>query len=183
MNTLPISKGVFTWFMKNNDGSENKSLLDYGLIDQDKLASVTSFIIDSDARFACGSDHALLVATIKVGNKSSIEWSFKDCMRFRICSDTNYGKYRESLNKWCQDIPLHEFESISVEQQLEHLKRCLIGSATDGIGLSTFKKRPRKLPRTLVQLIREKNKLAREVSNDESDEDKSRELSLLRQDI
>ena len=62
MNTLPITKGTFTRFMDSSGNKGTQSLLDYGLIDAEQSHTVTSFVIDEDARFDCGSDHAFLSA-------------------------------------------------------------------------------------------------------------------------
>ena len=60
INTLPQSRGLFTRFMDNTNKPGTKSLLDYGLIDHDHVNTVTSFVIDENARYEAGSDHALL---------------------------------------------------------------------------------------------------------------------------
>ena len=60
INTLPITKGLFTRFMNSPGLPGSNSLLDYGLIDGDHVNNVTSFVIDEEARYKCGSDHALL---------------------------------------------------------------------------------------------------------------------------
>ena len=65
LNTLPMCKEVFTRFIDGPSGVKFKSLLDYGLISQDKVDYVTSFAIDKEARIRCGSDHALLDCTIR----------------------------------------------------------------------------------------------------------------------
>ena len=57
INTLPLSKEVFTRFMDNSGHPGTRSLLDYGLIDGDHSNTVTSFVIDEQARYAMGSDH------------------------------------------------------------------------------------------------------------------------------
>ena len=64
INTLPVAKGLFTRFLDSSGRPGSRSLLDYGLIDHEKADSVTSFVIDADARVECGSDHALLECTI-----------------------------------------------------------------------------------------------------------------------
>ena len=48
INTLPITKGLFSRFMQGK-----KSLLDYGLVDSDHTNTVTSFVIDEEARYIC----------------------------------------------------------------------------------------------------------------------------------
>jgi hypothetical protein len=49
-----------------------KSLLDSGLVDTDHVNTVTAFVIDTEARYGCGSDHALLIAKIIFGQKHSV---------------------------------------------------------------------------------------------------------------
>ena len=58
INTLPIAKGLFTRFINNSGQSSTQSLLDYGLVDNDHVSNVTSFVIDETTRYSCGSDHA-----------------------------------------------------------------------------------------------------------------------------
>ena len=58
INSLPVSKGLFTRFMDGSDRPGTRSLLDYGLRDADSVHTVSSFVIDKNARFDCGSDHA-----------------------------------------------------------------------------------------------------------------------------
>ena len=64
INSLPVCKGLFTRFMDGSERPGTKSVLDYCLRDADSVSTVSSFIIDSNAQFKCGSDHALLEATI-----------------------------------------------------------------------------------------------------------------------
>ena len=63
LNSLPITKGLFTRFDDESGSPGTKSVLDYGLRDSDSVHTVSSFIIDANARFDCGSDHALLEVT------------------------------------------------------------------------------------------------------------------------
>ena len=55
-------------------------MLDYGLIDKDHTHLVTSFVIDENARFGCGSDHALLTCDIKFGARPKVAWKFQVCI-------------------------------------------------------------------------------------------------------
>ena len=72
INSLPIARGLFTRFMYGPDHQRSCSLLDYGLIDQDYSDTVTSFVIDSDARFKAGSDYALLECCIKFSKRPQL---------------------------------------------------------------------------------------------------------------
>ena len=89
LNTLPISQGLFTRFMDKAGTTGSKSLLDYGLIDNDHLNTVTSFTIDEEARFSCGSDHALLECIINVDNRPSVQWSYSEAVHYNITPSTN----------------------------------------------------------------------------------------------
>jgi hypothetical protein len=64
INSLTISQGLFTRFMNDIGLPGTKSLLDYGLVDTDHSHTLTSFVIDENAHFSCGSDHALLECII-----------------------------------------------------------------------------------------------------------------------
>ena len=76
INTLPISRGLFTRFMDSSNLPGTRSLLDYGAIDSDHVDTVTTFLIDEDARHACGSDHALLECDLEFSSRPNIKWSF-----------------------------------------------------------------------------------------------------------
>ena len=78
INTLPMSKETFTRFMDNSGRPGTRSLLDYGLIDGDHSNIVTSFVIDEQARYAMGSDHALLECEVEFGVRPKVKWSFQD---------------------------------------------------------------------------------------------------------
>ena len=86
--------GLFTRFLNCNEGG-SKSILDYGLVDSSHLNYVTSFTIDKEARFDCGSDHALLVADVRYGRKNSITWRYNDALQFNITPSTNFKAYQE----------------------------------------------------------------------------------------
>ena len=81
LNTLPIAKGLFTRFM---DSTGSRSVLDYGLIDCDNVKTVSSFIIDEDVRYGCGSDHALLLAKLVFNERPSVHWTVDEVLRFNI---------------------------------------------------------------------------------------------------
>ena len=77
MNTLPVSKGSFTHFMERPGCPPSESVLDYGLIDNQSCELVSSFAIDADARFLCGTDHSMLTVTLQFGviNRVSMRMS------------------------------------------------------------------------------------------------------------
>ena len=98
INTLPMSKGLFTRFMDNTGAAGTKSLLDYGLIDNDHVNTVTSFVIDEDARYSCGSNHALLECILDIGSRPSMHWSYSEAVHYNINDSTNYSEYMDTLD-------------------------------------------------------------------------------------
>ena len=84
INTLPIAKGLFTRFMNNTGLPGTKSLLDYGLIDNEHANTVTTFTIDEEARFSAGSDHALLECDIVFGSQPHIKWDFQEVIQYNF---------------------------------------------------------------------------------------------------
>ena len=190
LNTLPISQGLFTRFMDKAGTTGSKSLLDYGLIDNDHLNTVTSFTIDEDARFACGSDHALLECLIEVGDRPSIHWSYSEAVHYNITPSTNYAEYKTYLDTKISCIPLHNFEQLPVTEMLPHISETINKSAMCTIGLKVKKvKHGRKLPQHIIKMIRTKTQLTRDLAQlDPSSptaqvEEMEEHLDLLRADI
>ena len=162
LNTLPIAnKGLFTRFM---DSTGSKSVLDYGLVDCDNVNTVSSFVIDEDARYACGSDHALLLAKLIFNESPYVQWCVDDVLKFNIGEKTDYTAYQYHLDKLSGDVSLHMFESLDAEDKLAHITNSMIESGKVAFGLKTKKKKsPQKLPRPLLEKINFKNKLAKQV--------------------
>ena len=98
INTLPVARGVFTRFMSNTGRDSGRSLIDYGLIDSDHSSYVSSFIIDADARYDCGSDHALLTAKLKFGHNPSVQWEFKDVLSFNLNLEICFSQYSDTFS-------------------------------------------------------------------------------------
>ena len=164
INTLPISKGLFTRFMDNSGSKGSMSLLDYGLVDNDNVSNVTSFVIDEDARFSCGSDHALLEVEIDVGEVPRVHWAFHDAIHYNITDNTNYSKYIESMETAITSIPLHTFSKMPLTEMLPHISENINTSAKNTLGLKVKKvKTGRKLPLKIIKMIREKNALSAEL--------------------
>ena len=67
--------------------------MDYGLIDYESSNTVTSFVIDSEARFKAGSDHALLNCDLNLGSHPSVKWEFTDILHYNITDKTDYSAY------------------------------------------------------------------------------------------
>ena len=165
INTFPISKGVFTRFMDASGRPGTKSLLDYGLVDADHSNTVSSFVIDEDARFSCGSDHALLECTLEVGVDRKIKWEFQEAIQYSINDSTNYHGYQSCLDDEVSRIPLHEFSDLSLDMMLPHISESINNSATKTLGLKVKKRKKNvKLPRPVLSKIKEKNELSRSLA-------------------
>ena len=180
INTLPQSKGLFTRFM---NGSQ--SLLDYGLIDNDHVNTVTSFVIDEDARYDAGSDHALLECTLELDERPKVAWSYSEAIHYNLNSSTDYSAYINTLDTTVSDIPLSTFNSKSAEDMLPHISESIRKSAMNTIGVKVKKlKRGHRLPRSLINKIRRKSLLAKQVESFPGhDADLERQLHLLRAEI
>ena len=164
INTLPIAKGLFTRFLDSSGRPGTRSLLDYGLIDHEKSNTVTSFVIDSDARVECGSDHALLVCTLSFSNKLRMSWSFHDPVHYNI-QGVDFAAYQRYLDT-ALDVPLSHFSAQSTTEMLGLIRDTIDISAKETIGLKIAKKRRgRRLPKEILSLIRRKNILARELND------------------
>lgn len=121
VNTLPISKGLFTRFMDGSNRPGTMSLLDYGLRDADSVNTVSSFVIDKDARFDCGSDHALLEAEITFGWRISVHWKMTDALHFNFNSQSSFKLFQHKLDFMCSSISLHDFDRLSSDSMVQHL--------------------------------------------------------------
>ena len=164
INTLPVSKGLFTWF--DDFGTRRPSLIDYGLIEKGRENLVTSFVIDEDARFKCGTDHALLLCDIEFQHRPKLNWHYRDVFAYNIRESTNYQPYSRSLTSALRSSPLNSFAQSSPGQMLEHLTDCIHQAAKTTIGYKVFKKKKKGhlLPESVLSLIREKNQLVQQLS-------------------
>ena len=131
INTLPVAKGQFTRFM---DSTGSKSLLDYGLIDGEHVNNVTSFIIDEDARYACGSDHALLECDVKVDSRPTIKWKISDSIKYNIKTNTDYDQFSEKLDDEISQISHQTFSTLPLDVMLPHVVSSLNKAAQSAIG-------------------------------------------------
>ena len=155
INTLPIAKGLFTRFMDNSGRPGTRSLLDYGLIDGDHSNTVTSFVIDEEARYAAGSDHALLECDVEFGARPKVTWSFQEILQYNINEKTDFTKYQNTLDTLASSIRLETFSTMSAEQMLPHITETLTNSAMTSFGLKTKKKQGgNKLPKNVIELLR-----------------------------
>ena len=164
LNTLPQAKGLFTRFMNNSDLPGSKTLLDYGLIDSDHLQSVTSFVIDENARFEAGTDHALLIVELLFGSTPRAIWSFHEILKFDFRDNCDYGKYQTELDQQASSIPLHHFETLPTNDMLAHLTESITESGKKSFRLKLYnRKKKRNLPPYVIDKIVAKNEYSRLV--------------------
>ena len=135
INTLPVSKGHFTRFM---DSQNSKSLIDFSLVDSNHVNNVTSFIIDENSRFDCGSDHALLECTIQLHTRPTITWKFKESIKYNINDNTNYTKFREALDEDVGSVSLSSFSKMNPDDMLPHLVKSMNDTARNTLGPVTY---------------------------------------------
>ena len=146
------------------DSTGSKSLLDYGLIDAHNVHSVNSFVIDEQARYAAGSDHALLECSVVVRRTPKLTWCFKESLTYNIHDNTNFDSYKVDLDEAMKSIPVLQFNQMKAEAMLPHIAESINKSAKKTLGIKTDKKkRGRQLPPTLIQKIKEKNDLIKSL--------------------
>ena len=164
LNTLPQAKGLFTRFMSSSGQACSKSLLDYGLIDNDHVNCVTSFIIDEQARVECGSDHGLLECDIVLGPSPHIKWDVHNVLQYDFTEKTDLTKYKETPDQTLSSITLTKFTCMPADELLPHISGSINSSAKTTLGL-TFKKKKKgtRLPQELFLLIQAENETARSL--------------------
>ena len=164
INTLPVSRGLFTRFMDSSGRPGTRSLLDYGLIDNDHVNTVTSFVIDEEGRHEAGSDHAILECTLASGARPKVNWAFSEAIHYNINGSTNYTEYQGALDTAVSSVPLKAFANSTAEEMLPHISESINQTAMKTLGIKVKKTKPgRKLPLHVINLIRAKNDLAKSV--------------------
>ena len=157
INTLPITKGLFTRFMDNSGRAGTQAVLDYGLINEEQ------------ARFDSGSDHALLECIIEFGSSAKIKWSFQEMIQYHLHDNSDYKEYQANLDLEASSIPLNTFSDLPADQMLPHITDSITKSAKKTFGLKVkSNKRGRKLPRSIIAQIKTKNALARSLHHADS---------------
>ena len=71
-------------------------------------------MIDEDARYSAGSDHALLQCVIEVEDRPKVSWSYSEAIHYNITDKTDYKEYISSLENAIQTVPLHDFSQLPV---------------------------------------------------------------------
>ena len=166
VNTLPLSKGLFTRFMGSSGLPDTMSLLDYGLVDSDHVNTVTSFVIDESARFDCGSDHALLECDIILGSNPHVSWAYHDVLQYDYKDNSDFTNYQKNLDQNLSSVPLTKFSQMESAEMLPHISESIQNSAMKSFGLKVKKKKKgMKLPKTIIKKIQTKNQLARTLHN------------------
>ena len=181
INTLPVAKGLFTRFIDSSGRPGSRSLLDYGLIDHEKADTVTSFVIDADARVECGSDHALLKCTITFSYRPKMSWSFHESVHYNF-QGADFTAYQKCLDRNLT-TSLTRFSKQSTTEMLGVITEAIDLSAKETFGLKVKKKkRGRKLPKEVLSLIKRKNLLSRDLVH-ASFQRTQQEKLLLRKEI
>ena len=110
INTLDLCDGLFTRFKR-----QQKSLLDYGLIDGDHVQKVNSFKVDTDARFDCMSDHALLECEIEFRTSPKAFKTGKDVFQYNFHDGSNFSGYKTFLETSLSSIQLDDFSRLNTQ--------------------------------------------------------------------
>ena len=148
-----------------DDSGQRGAVLDYGLIDNEHVQLVTSFIIDEQARFSCGSDHALLVASLTISPTPKVSWSHHEVVQYDFNSGSSFLEYQKELDIHATKIPLSQFEEMSTEEMIPHLTSTLNDSGMKTFGIRIKKKKTnKKLPRNIVDMLKEKHSLTTRIS-------------------
>ena len=119
-----------------------RSLLDYGIVDWDNTNTVTSFIIDENARFDCGSDRALLECDMQFGPRRKITWSYQEALQYKIHNNTDFTEYHKTQESLAATIRLNNFTNLGAEEMLPHISETITSSAKKCFGL-IIKKKPK----------------------------------------
>ena len=164
LNTLPIAKGVFSRFMDASNRHGRRSLLDYGLRDADSVHTVSSFVIDADARFDCGSDHALIEVDITFNHKKSLHWNLREAIQYNFTHRSDFTKFQDKLDTLSSSVSKEDFCQMSSELMLSHLCSNLRTAGIETFGLKKkLKRRKQQLPKHILDLIKTKNQFCRRL--------------------
>ena len=155
---------------QNTADLNNNSIMFFNFLEETNHSdTVTSFVIDSNARFKAGSDHALLECCIKLSKQSQLSWQFTDSLQYNITSKTNYDSFKLLLDSLMSNISVTDFESLSTDQMLAHISDSLNTAAQQTIGFKVKRKiRNRRLPQDIRREIKRKNDLLQEIDGEAS---------------
>ena len=72
-------------------------------------------MIDEDARHDAGSDHALLECIIELGARPTVQWCYTEAIHYNLVGNTDFTKYKSTLDTAVSSIPLHDFAKLPVQ--------------------------------------------------------------------
>ena len=140
------------------------SLLDYALINDNAANSVKSFVIDEEARYAAGSDHALLEVEISLDPTPKVSWKMEEALRYVLDDPKKLSSYSKSLDQKIASIPLNDYRKLGTDRMLQYLTETIHETARENLGIKKRKKqRGRRLPRSIIDMIKRKNSLANTI--------------------
>ena len=129
LNTLPISQGLFSHFVERENTPYSESLLDYGLSDSSMSPFITSFIVDSDARIDCGTDHALLLATIECNSSHTTSHPrVSEVFSYKLPTDQNYGTFNQAFRSNPTLPDLESFSQLDTTEMAKVLTKVITDS-------------------------------------------------------
>ena len=182
INTLDLCDGLFTRFKR-----QQKSLLDYGLIDGDHVQKVNSFKVDTDARFDCMTDHALLECEIEFRTSPKAFKTGKDVFQYNFHDGSNFSGYKTFLETSLSSIQLDDFSRLNTPEMLDHVTKNIHAAALNTLGLKIHKKNKKSsLPKTIRDTIMYKRDVARRLhfsvitKNHEEEKTLQREFDALK---
>ena len=177
MNTLPMCRGLFTWFNR-----DQKSLLDYGLVDTDHVQKISSFSIDEDARFACMSDHALLECEVAFQASPKVSKSSPDVIRYNFHERSDFKGYTTYLECMLSTINLDSFSRLTTPEMLKHITNNIHGAAMQTFGFKVDRKNKRStLPKDIREAIDKKQVVAHQLQLSIISKNKEQELKFQRE--
>ena len=115
------------------------------------MGSVTSFAIDDQARFKCGSDHALLTCEIGLSGKHRIKWKYNEAIHYNFKQKTCFKKYQISLDNSLNECEIGDFKKLTLDDKLKFLTEKINSCAMSTFGVNCKKrKKGLKLPKPII---------------------------------
>ena len=167
LNSLPISQGLWTHFFEREGSPPSESILDYGLADSETVNFVSSFIVDSDARVQCGSDHSLLEVTADFTETVQIRAEYSDILKYKLPVDNDYTKFNKCVEDKLASIPLSDFSNCHEDDQASFLSKVLLEACCENFippPPPPRKCRKNWLPPSIIKHLRAKRLLNRKIS-------------------
>ena len=132
----------------------------FSIMDSDKSLEpyITSFIIDADSRYCCGTDHALLKVNITFkGEVPKLHKEISDVLNFRLPLNHDYSNFHQFF-KSSDNLPsIDDFKALNVDEMANVLTSTLFSACCKSL-LSNYKsksfKRRHWLPQNIVKHIK-----------------------------